>query len=104
MQQANNLILEIEKRITKPYKNWRIGISESTGYDTEGYTDAMLFGSHVTNTEEEVQQAHDYFVKQGMVSQPKIGHRCVYLYLYSINGSKLPDWLYKALTNKKETN
>lgn len=86
MLHSNILIDTIIKEVSEPYSNWKIGITSSGRMNSEGIA-AVL---HTGYNREEVVDAFAYFTQRGMRGLHRIGLGPINIYVFNVNGVKVP--------------
>jgi hypothetical protein len=86
MLHSNILINSILQDVSEPYSNWKIGITSSGRMNSEGVA-AVL---HTGYNKEEVMEAFAYFTQRGMRGLHRIGLDPINIYVFNVNGVKVP--------------
>ena len=81
----DELINEIEKIITEPYSEWKIGVSGNGKLDDEGCISTVVFSP---NNNPAVLAAYNHFSRLGMAAKQPVPSEPKYLYLFKDSWAK----------------
>ena len=82
------LIQEIEKTVTEPYSEWKIGIGNRKVMDDEGCISTIVLNP---NNNPAVLSTYNYFKAQGMSVKEPVPSPTEYIYIFKDSWTKKPD-------------
>jgi len=85
MIHSKELINAILGKVTEPYSDWRIGLSENGRHNSEGF----IFTMYSLYSKEEISEAYEYFTEKGMEPVYMIGAYPAMLYIFNVKGKKI---------------